>query len=227
MIQALIFDFDGLILDTEISALQSWQEIYEEFACDMPVDQWNKRIGGAAELFDPFTHLEEQLGKAINREELRKRRQKRHMEMIESQIPLPGVTDYIRDAHKMGMRLAVASSSPLDWVGGHLSRLGLLEQFDCLCCGDQVSQKKPDPELYLLALATLGVPAEQALALEDSPNGTLAAQRAGIFCVTVPNPVTGRLPLEHADMRLTSLADFTLTDLLTEVERRIKERPKV
>lgn len=227
MIQALIFDFDGLILDTEISALQSWQEIYEEFACDMPIEQWYQRIGGAAELFDPIAHLQEQLGKPIDREELIKRRRKRHLELIEGQLPLPGVTDYIRDARTMGMALAVASSSPLDWVGGHLSRLGLLEQFDCLCCGDQVSNKKPDPELYLMALDRLAISAEQALALEDSPNGTLAAQRAGIFCVTVPNPVTGRLPLEHADLRLTSLADFTLSDLLTEVARRIKERQKV
>jgi HAD superfamily hydrolase (TIGR01509 family) len=226
MIQALIFDFDGLILDTEISALQSWQEIYQGYNCDLSLEQWSLCIGGGAGLFDPHENLERQLGKAVDRQELDKRRRKRHLEMLGNKVALPGVTDYIRDARAMGLALAIASSSPLDWVSGHLARLGLLEQFDCLCCGDQVSRKKPDPELYLLALETLGVHAEQALALEDSPNGTRAAQRAGIFCITVPNLVTGHLPLEHADMRLTSLTDYTLADLLAEIERRLNKRSK-
>ena len=76
-----------------------------------------------------------------------------------------------------------------------------------------MSAVKPDPALYLLALETLGVKADQAIAFEDSPNGILAATRAGIFCIAVPNPLTKDLPLELADRRLGSLEEFDLDDV--------------
>jgi beta-phosphoglucomutase-like phosphatase (HAD superfamily) len=76
-----------------------------------------------------------------------------------------------------------------------------------------VSAVKPDPALYLLALERLGVRADEAIAFEDSPNGILAAKRAGMFCVAIPNPLTKDLPLELADRRLRSLEEFDLDDV--------------
>ena len=81
-----------------------------------------------------------------------------------------------------------------------------------ICTSDYVSAVKPDPALYLLALEKLGVRADEAIAFEDSPNGILAAKRAGIFCVAIPNPLTKDLPLELADRRLRSLEEFDLDD---------------
>jgi HAD superfamily hydrolase (TIGR01509 family) len=115
------------------------------------------------------------------------------------------------------MRLAVASSSPRSWVGGHLERLGIIDHFDHLRCADDVRQVKPDPELYLAALAALGVAAHEAIALEDSPNGVLAAKRAGLFCVAVPNSLTRQMPLDHADRLVDSLADLPLQDLVDSI----------
>ena len=112
-----------------------------------------------------------------------------------------------------------ASSSSRNWVVGHLSQLGLLSYFDYIRCGDEVARKKPDPELYLAVLAALHIQAEQAIVLEDSPNGILAARRAGIFCVAVPNPLTSQLPLDHANLRLASLADMSLERLIEEVQK--------
>ncbi|HEU5230228.1 MAG TPA: HAD family hydrolase [Ktedonobacteraceae bacterium] len=220
MIQALIFDFDGLILDTEISAYQSWQEIYQEHHCHFPLEKWANRIGGAADLFDPCEYLETLLQRPVERQVLRDRRRQRHLELIAQHVALPGVEEYLADGRHLGLKIGVASSSTRAWVSEHLSRLGLLDYFDALRCGDSVTHKKPHPELYRAALNDLGVAADRAIALEDSPNGVRAAQRAGIFCVAVPNVITGQLLLDHADLRLSSLADMPLADLIAEVEKR-------
>lgn len=217
MIKAIVFDFDGLILDTEISAYQTWQEIFAEYECELPFATWATCIGGSPQLFDPCVYLEEQIGRPIVREEVRQRRRQRHLELITAQSPLPGVEAYLRDARQLGLKIGLASSSPHIWVDTHLARLDIIDYFDSIQCFDDVAHTKPDPELYLAVLHALHVRGNEAIALEDSPNGVLAAQRAGIFCVAVPNLVTNQLPLEHADMRLNSLADIPLEELILKV----------
>src|SRR5260370_40757988 len=107
------------------------------------------------------------------------------------------------------MKVGVASSSSRDWVHGHLERLGILDLFDCLCSRDDVEHVKPAPDLYLAVLACLGVNAYEAVALEDSPNGILSAQHAGLRCVAVPNPITADLDLSEARLELCSRAGVT------------------
>ena len=101
---------------------------------------------------------------------------------------------------------------------GHLERLGLSEHFDCIKCADDVKNVKPAPELYLAVVDELGVRPEEAVALEDSPNGITAAQTAGTFCVVVPNPLTRQLSADRADLRLDSLRDVPLAKLIRQVE---------
>jgi len=219
MIQALIFDFDGLILDTEVPDYESWQEVYREHGCDLPFARWAECIGTADILFDPYDELEAQSGRSIDRAAIRAKRRARYLEMIAAQPLLPGVEDYLADAKRLGLKLGVASSATSDWVHGHLTQRGLIEQFDCIRCADNVRRTKPDPELYLAALYALGLRAEQAVALEDSPNGIRAAVRAGLFCVAVPNALTRHLPLDEAHLRLASLAEMPLERLLASVMR--------
>jgi HAD superfamily hydrolase (TIGR01509 family) len=226
MVQALIFDFDGLILDTEISAYQSWKEVYQDYACELPLEKWVLCIGGTFEQFDVYAYLEEQLGHGIVRNEVTAKYRKRLLEMLESQTPLPGVEACMRDAKQLGLKIGLASNSPLSWVGGHLKRLGLATYFDCMKTGDDVTHSKPHPELYEAALACLGVQPEHALALEDSPHGVRAAQSAGIFCVAIPNPLTSRLPLDHADLRITSLDATPLQHLIVEFEAHKLQKAK-
>lgn len=223
MIRALIFDFDGLIIDTEKTAYQSWQEIYAEYDSILPLETWAQCIGNA-ELFNPLDYLEKILGKPVSRDRLSEQRRLRHLELIEQSVALPGVEDYLREAKRLNIKLAVATSSPRSWATGHLMRLGLLSYFDCLCCGDEVIHKKPDPELFQAALQALNVSGPEAIALEDSPHGVVSAQRAGIFCVAVPNPITGQLPLDHADLRLTSMAAMPLSNLIAFVEEHQKQK---
>ena len=223
--KALIFDFDGLILDTEVSELRSWREIYAEYNADLPIEQWAICIGSGADAFDPFAYLESQIGYTVDRKDILARRRTRHLELLAAEVVLPGVETYLHDAKRLGLKIGLASSSSRKWVSEHLSRLGIIAFFDFMKCGDEVTHKKPDPELYLGALSGLGVHAEQAIALEDSPNGVLAAQRAGIFCGSIPNPVTSHLELAHADLRLQSLALMPLEELIAEVETRRNTAP--
>ena len=222
MIKALVFDFDGLIVDTEMSSYQTWQEIYAEHDCQLPFSTWAICIGGSPQLFDPCEYLEQQIGRPVLREEIRLRRRQRHIRMVEAQPVLPGVEDYLLSAKRLGLKIGVASSSRHEWVDTHLTRLGLIDYFDSVKCFDDVKRTKPDPELYLAVLDALGVHGQQAIALEDSPNGVIAAQQAGIFCVAVPNPVTSQLSLLHADLCLSSLTEVSLEQLLAKVRGTVK-----
>ena len=222
MIKALVFDFDGLIVDTEMSSYQTWQEIYAEHDCQLPFSTWAICIGGSPQLFDPCEYLEQQIGRPVLREEIRLRRRQRHIRMVETQPVLPGVEDYLLSAKRLGLKIGVASSSRHEWVDTHLTRLGLIDYFDSIKCFDDVKRTKPDPELYLAVLDALGVHGQQAIALEDSPNGVIAAQQAGIFCVAVPNPVTSQLSLLHADLCLSSLTEVSLEQLLAKVGGTVK-----
>jgi HAD superfamily hydrolase (TIGR01509 family) len=213
MIKALIFDFDGLMLDTETPEYQSWAELYQTYGCALPIEQWAKGVG-SADAFNPYEYLEAQLAGPVDRAAIRTQRRARFAELMVDQRILPGVEAYMTAAKRLGLKLGVASSSPRSWVTGHLSRFGLANHFDAIRCADDVQVTKPDPALYLAVLKALDVQSSEAIALEDSPNGILAAQRAGIFCVVVPNPLTRQLSLGFADRQINSLAEISLEQLL-------------
>jgi HAD superfamily hydrolase (TIGR01509 family) len=213
VIRAIVFDFDGLILDTEEPIYRSWLEVYEAHGEDLPFDRWVQTVGSTTTGFHPQHHLEERLGRPLPKEVL-DRRMDRRTELILANQVLPGVVRRLEEARAMGLKLGVASSSTQEWVRGHLARLGILEHFDCLRCRDDVASAKPEPDLYLAALDCLGVTAEEAIAIEDSPNGVAAARRAGLKCVAIPNSITTRLDLSHADLILNSLAELTVAELL-------------
>lgn len=224
MIRALIFDFDGLVLDTEESEFLTWQEVFSEYNTKLLLDDWAGCIGGGTGKFDVYELLETKIGRAVPRSEIGERRRLRHLELIALKQALPGVQEYLDDAKRLGLKIGMASSSSRSWVTGHLSRLGLLHYFDFIKCGNEVAHKKPDPELYLAVLEAFQIKPEEAIVLEDSPNGVRAANNAGIFCVAVPNPITGQLALDHADLRLTSLLALPLEQLITQVERHWQQK---
>jgi HAD superfamily hydrolase (TIGR01509 family) len=219
MIEAIILDFDGLILETEGPVYQSWKEVYEAYHCRMNDEEWVNMIGADPNQFDPFTSLEVQLGHSVDRAKVEARRAQRELEIVHNQPIMPGVIDTLDDAQRLGLKVGLASSSDYTWVGGHLTRLGLIDRFNVIRTNDDVKKGKPDPDLFLSALQGLGTLPERAIAFEDSYNGILSAQRAGIFCIAVPTEMTRRLPLDRADMRIDSLASLPLKDLIDEVER--------
>lgn len=213
----LVFDFDGLILDTEVPEFESWQEIYQAHDARLELEVYAHCIG-TSNVFDPWAYLTEQIGRAVDLSELQPRRQRRMHELIAAQDVRPGVCAYLDDAAARGLRLGVASSSSRQWVTGHLDRLGLIDRFHAIRCAEDVEQVKPDPALYRAVCDALGVEPRHAIAFEDSPNGILAAKRAGLKCVAVANPLTARLDLSGADVRLDSLAQLPLAELLERLK---------
>ena len=214
---ALIFDFDGLILDTESTEYQSWQELFAAHGCALSLDLWVECIGRPRDYFDFYTHLEEMRGTALDREQIRTQRHARVRELNLLQPIQPGVVNYLQDARQLGLKIGLASSSSRVWVHGHLERLALYEYFTATKCVEDTGTHKPDPGPYLAVLNALNVLPSEAMAFEDSPNGIAAAQAAGILCVAVPNPMTQHLQLDHADYRLDSLASLPLSDLLVQL----------
>jgi putative hydrolase of the HAD superfamily len=216
LIRALIFDFDGLILETEEPIYRSWMEVYEGHGVALPFELWVKTVGSSNQAFHPQLYLEQRLGFALPKDVL-DRRIARRVELVLAEPLRPGVADLAKAARVSGIKVGVASSSSRDWVKGHLERLGISDLVDCLRCRDDVEHVKPDPDLYLASLECLGVAAADALAIEDSPNGITAAKSAGLRCVVVPNSITAGLDLSQADLRLTALADVTLPELLARL----------
>ena len=213
-IRGLLFDFDGLLVDTETPARLVWEELYRAHGHELPQDQWATLVGTIGAPFDPFGHLEELVGRRLDEQALTTRRRAREDELTELEELRPGVEDYFADAERLGLRTAVVSSSDDDWIARHLGRLGHLEGLDAIVAANGDTERaKPRPDLYLEALDRLGLRPNEAIAFEDSPNGVTAAKAAGLICVAVPNPITATLALDDADLVLESLADVPLPEL--------------
>ena len=220
MINAVVFDFDGVILDTETADYQTWRDLFRSYGAELELAVWARFIGWGTSRFDVFQHLEEQIGYGVDREVLRVERRRRYVEIVHSGPVMPGVLDYINEAKDMGLALGIASSSNREWVEGHLERLGIRRLFEVVRCSNDVEEVKPHPALYQTAVELLGADPGEALAIEDSAHGVTAAKAAGLHCLVVPNSVTAHMDLGHADFRVGSLAEVALGEILERVGGR-------
>jgi HAD superfamily hydrolase (TIGR01509 family) len=209
---ALIFDFDGLLVDTESSALLAWREQFAVHELVFPLEVWHRYIGSQGSQQAMVEEL--RLGGVdfVDAEMLGEWRA-RHNRIVSSEPLRPGVEAFLDDAAAAGARFAVASSATRDWLDQELGRLGIYDRFEVVCARDN-GRVKPAPDIYLAALASLGIEAADAIAFEDSPNGITAAKAAGLYCVAVPNPVTAELPLGQADLRVESFTDISYSELV-------------
>ena len=217
LIKAIVFDFDGVIIDTETPLYVSWQEIFRGYNAHLELSIWTRLIG-TAETFDVCQHLEDLTGIAFDREKLNTERRKRYLGLIDANPLMAGVVDYIDAAERGGLGLGIASSSDRKWIISHLTERGLVEKFSTVISRDDVERAKPEPDLFLAAVDALGVRPDEAIAIEDSANGVTAAKRAGLYTVVVPNEMTRDLPLDHADLRLDSLACMPLAQLIQRAD---------
>ena len=219
--QALVFDFDGLILDTETPMYTTTASVFDDHGLHLDATWWATEILGTAEHPHWTEILADRLGRPLDDSEaLMAARNLRYHEALAVEAVRPGVVELLREATDHGIPCAVASSSPREWVEGHLERLGLTGWFAAVRTRDDVDagRTKPAPDLFLAACrATEATPA-RAVALEDSPNGVAAARAAGMKVVGVAAGMTAALPLERADLVVASLADVTLEGLAALVE---------
>lgn len=219
MLRALIFDFDGLILDTETPEVTVWQNIYQEHGFELPIEEWKKTVGGyGISTFDAAEHLALLSSGKVDSVSSNLRYRRESDAIIQASSILPGVMDLIHSAKSNGLKLAIGSSSPHSWVDAHTRRLGIYDLFDFIICQDDVEKgrTKPHPDIYLKVLEQLDVKNHEAVVFEDSPNGVLASRRAGIFVVAVPNGLTKQMNVQ-GDLTVSSLAEISLQMLMEKM----------
>ena len=210
MIRALVFDFDGLIFDTETALIDASELIHRRAGKPFSRQLAHEAVGRIALHFDQWAAFGPQADRAALDSEL----QQVNRELLAKQSVLPGVVDYLKQARRLGLHVGLASNSDHVHVEGHLHRLGLFDHFDYLRCIEDVPAGKPEPHLYRAVIEKFGVAGNEAIAFEDSEHGALAAKRAGLWCVAVPGPSSVNHDLAHADLIITSLAERPLSELL-------------
>ncbi|MFT8870676.1 MAG: HAD-IA family hydrolase [Sporolactobacillus sp.] len=214
VIKAIVFDFDGVILDSERMMYLAMQEMFHNYHVDLPFSVWSEAISGRGGDFDAAGYVQEQSGVSIDRISFLAEQERRFQQLMDHEDVLPGVKSLIDQAERRGLKIGLAASSPAEWVYHHLKRLSLSKYFLSIQTKNDVKRVKPDPSLYLQTLKNLGVAPNEAIAFEDSVNGVVAAKRAGLFCIAVPSAVTKQLPFGYADGCFNSLKDIALEKLI-------------
>ena len=211
--RALIFDFDGLIVDTESAIYEAWRELYQDHGQDLPLATYVQCVGSTFGQYDPMAALESLTGGPVSWEEVLSRKDARIRELQHGLDTMPGVRELLTAAERAGLPCAVASSSSSNHVLGWLERTGIRDAFALVRSRDHVRHAKPAPDLFLAAAEGLGFAPAETLVLEDSANGLHAAQAAGAPCIIVPSPVTRGSDFAGAAAVIESLAGVSLESL--------------
>ncbi|MHC1740919.1 MAG: HAD family hydrolase [Anaerolineaceae bacterium] len=212
-IQGFVFDFDGLILDTEKPHLTAWQETFSQFGQPLLLQDWWKLIGTGTGAYDPAEDLFHRLKGEIDLNIVKQQVILRTEQLMENQILLPGVEAFIQSAYKKRIPMAIASSSPFEWVNSFIKKFHLSDYFKAIVTARDVEKVKPDPALYSLAVEKIGLLPNFVIAFEDSLNGIKAAKAAGIYCFAIPNSVTRGMDLSIADRIVASFEQISVEEL--------------
>ncbi len=204
---AVLFDFDGVLVDTEWAIYQSWKRVFEGHGQHLPLEIYTRCIGSDFATWSPKTHLEELTGLAFDWHDLDARRQEEILKDLTHEGAMHGAAVFIEKLSAIGMPQAVVSSSSHRWVDGWLEKIELAGHFQTTVCRGDAPRIKPAPDLFLEAASRLAVAPECCLVIEDSLNGLKAAKAAGMAVWVVPNRVTKSLDFSPADRVFRSLAD--------------------
>ena len=215
-----MFDFDGLICDTESPEYEAVRRVYRDHGLDLGLEDWLPWVGAVAP--DWVAELEAVVGRSLDRDGLQAARRAHGKELLAAAGLLPGVLELLDAARAAGVPCGVASNASATWVDGHLQRLGVADRFGVVVAVDHVDNPKPDPDPYLLAATALGADPVDAVALEDSSTGVAAARAAGLFTVAVPGPMSAHQDLSDADLVVASLDVVTLAELGARLAARAR-----
>mgnify|MGYP001120548561 CR=1 FL=1 len=211
-IKAIIFDFDGLIIDTESAWYDSYNEVLRAFQSELSLSEFGRFIGTSSKEFGEL--LERKVQSKMNFREIKEMAMSIHKEKMKNALAREGVREYLDEAKSLGLSIGLATSSTKDWVVGFLKKLQILDFFDVIQTCDDVELVKPDPTVYANVIRLMGISPKEAIAFEDSVNGCKAAIAAGLNCVIIPNPVTRELIFENYHLRLSSMSDKRLIEVI-------------
>lgn len=212
MIKGIVFDFDGLIIDTESAWYLAFKEVFQGYNVEFPKEIFVTCIGTDDSTLKAF--FEEKLGA----DEIEK-----IMNLVNENLKArtllldirEGVREYLEEAKALGLRIGLASSSSREWVEGFLRQFQIIDYFEVIKTGDEVEKVKPDPTLYIKAVEALNIKPDEAVAFEDSANGAKAAVAAGLKCVIVPNEMTKEINFEKFHVRIHSMSEMSLAQVIS------------
>lgn len=213
MLAGVVFDFDGLILDTETAEYDAWSSVFQSYGVTLDIHNWANCVGSGPQSWSVEDHLESVLGRVYDRRAAVQAWQTARDKAILASGPLPGTVELMQELAANSIPMAIASSSRSLWVRGHLQNLGLDHYFPVIQTRDICGKAKPAPDSYLAACRDLGIEPAQTVALEDSPNGIKAAKAAGLYCIAVPNSVTKHYDCSQADLCLDTMSEMSLKRL--------------
>ena len=206
--RGIIFDFDGVLVDTEWAIYQSWVRLYAREGQQISIATYSPCLGAGYSHWNPAEHLEKLTGRTYDWDvETLARQAELESDLARSGL-MDGTAELLTWCAGQGIGLTVASSSSRRWVQGWLERLGIYDCFQGVFTRTDGYAVKPDPALFLAAQQSLQLPKEDCLIVEDSENGTIAARNAGIPCVAIPNRMTELSYLSRAEYRLRSLREL-------------------
>lgn len=210
MISTIIFDMDGVIIDSEPIHQQLEFEMFAELGLHISDEEYKDYIGTSA--IDMWTKIGERHNLAKSPQELLKYGRKIYWKSLEEgKVPLvKGALDLIKIFYENKFIIQVASSATRPTVDKVLEHFNLEKYFKYRIGGDEVSKSKPEPEIFFKAAQQSGSDPENCLVIEDSGNGVKAAKSAGMFCIAYQNPGTGAQILVHADVVVKSLREIDL-----------------
>ena len=210
--EAILYDLDGTLIDSETAGLVSWGEVFRAHGCSVDEQHWLAEVAAGRGPCMPTAELEAAVGRRLDWVELEEKRLVRRNELL---IARPGALEHLAQARSMGLATALVTNAPQWWVEEQLGRNGLDEHdFDAIVTGHSGLSRKPAPDVYLKALDLLMLKPADAVSVEDSPVGISSAVAAGVACVAVANEVTRRLDLSGADLVVDSLTEVMPRDLL-------------
>ncbi|MGP5093126.1 HAD family hydrolase [Staphylococcus equorum] len=215
MIKGLIFDFDGLILDTETAWYESYFDVLKtKYGYDLALKDFVKCVGANNEIL--FQILRKDLGNNLNQNQIFKEVQERHKNIISEKPLREGVLDYLKEAKKLNLTIAVCTSSKKEWINKHLSDKNIINYFDYFITADDVERIKPHPDLFNKTVKILNFNKDELLVFEDSLNGLLSSKRAGLKTIIFPNPVTEHLNFSDATQIYRNMEEIALKDLVKQ-----------
>lgn len=218
MLKALVFDFDGVIIDSE----SVWFYIYrdwlkEEYQYDLDIKDYLVCVGSHSSAL--FAFLKKDIGEYVDGYAYEQKAMAEYVRRTSELPPMKGVVELIKSAHAKDLKLAIATSATEKKIRFHLERLGLISYFDVFSTAELSKNLKPSPDIFLKASELLGFRPDECLAIEDSGNGLLASRRAGMPCLIVPNRITEHCDFEGYYKLVNSLEEVSLDEIMEDYNR--------
>lgn len=207
--KAVLFDFDGIIIDSEWPIYQTWKQVFAHEGHILKLETYVQCIGSDFDTWSPEKHLESLTGKSYDWQTINSKRQVTLEADLQDAQTLPGVRELIAKIKADGKKIAIVSSSSHRWVDTWLEKLDLIKDMDQVVCKGDAPHIKPAPDLYLEAVKRFNIHASKCLVLEDSLNGVKAAKAAHCPAIAIPSRLTNCLDFSTADAEIQSLKLLT------------------